>query len=119
MNCKGSDTMLCLKWLVVQCAAFENDVGNGADKEFRQMMKSTSKAAVDVFSFVNSHGLFYEKKCAITLDCEITRFINGFSMLANKSLNSNQSLWGLKPKLHLKHTALDLHHQLSSQTDFF
>lgn len=107
MNCKGSDSMLCLQWIIVLCVGFANDPNNGADREILRLMKSTSEAAVAIFKFLNSHGLFYEKPCGMTFYAEVTRFINGYNLLANAVLNSFK-LWGLKPKIHLlKHTCYD------------
>lgn len=63
MNCKGSDSMLVMQWLVLQCAGFENDPTNGADREFLQIMKNTSQAALNIWKHMNSHGLFRKILC--------------------------------------------------------
>ena len=121
INCKGSDTMLCLRWLCVQCVAFDNDSHqNGADREYLRLIKATSEAAVAIFSLLNSHGLFLERKCLVTLYAEITRYINGFMVLANKTLNNPAfNLWGIKPKIHLlKHMALEVHQLLQTGADY-
>ena len=120
MNCKGSDSVLCLQWPIIQCTAFQNDGNNGAHMEMLALMKETSKAAVAIFTFLNSHGLFYERDCAITHYAEITRFINGYILLASKVFNNGWKLWGLKPKIHLlKHAAFDLHESLTAGSPTF
>ena len=112
--------MLCLQWLIIQCTAFQNDGNNGAHMEMLALMKETSKAAVAIFTFLNSHGLFYERDCAITHYAEITRFINGYILLASKVFNNGWKLWGLKPKIHLlKHAAFDLHESLTAGSPTF
>ena len=120
INCKGSDTMLCLRWLVLQCVAFANDNSNGADREYLKLIQDTSKAALAMFALMNSHGLCIGRECAMELFTHITRYINGFNLLANRCLNDQWNLWGLKPKLHLlKHQAYDLHELLESGTEIF
>ena len=119
-NTKGSDTMLLTRWLVVQITGFENEGGHGPHLEAFKLMKATSKAALGIFHVMNGHGLFLSKNCAIMQYTESVRFINGFTALANKCMNENFNLWGLKPKLHLfKHLAFTLHEQLSSGAEVF
>ena len=119
VNSKGSDTMILLRWLVVQCAGFETDPQSGADPTYMRIMKETSKAALACFDLMNSHGMFLHKTCAMTLYAEWTRYINGFSALANKCLNDQYNLWGIKPKQHLiKHEALDAYDDLLGGAEF-
>ena len=122
MNCKGSDSMLCCQWLVTQSTGFLNDLANnGADQEALSLIKSTSEAfSVSIFAFLNSHGLFYDKACAMTFYARLTRYINGHNLLANRMANQNWKLWAIKPKLHLaKHFAYENHSLLQARRPLF
>ena len=116
-NAKGSDVMLLLRWLLVQCTAFQNDPSNGADRSYLDLMKQTTSAGLNIFKILNSHGLFLERDCGLMLYAEITRFINGYNLLANKCLNT-YNLWGLKPKIHLlKHANVELYQSMMAGHD--
>lgn len=119
-NSKGSDTTLLLKWLVIQCTAFLNDsANNGCDVYCLDLIKKTSKAALNIFAIQNSHGLWLHRECGMALYAEYTRFTNGYAALANYSLNDFFSGWGMKPKLHLvKHAALELHEWLGEGLEY-
>ena len=119
-NSKGSDTILLLRWVVVQCTAFENDIAqNGADRTALELIRGTSRAALDLFPNLYSHGLFMRRSCAMVCCAELTRFINGYNAAANHFMGSPYKLFGLKPKLHLlRNSLLEMEEWLAAGHEF-
>ncbi len=116
VNSKGSDTMLLLRWLVVQLTGFQNDPGHQASWNILQHMKKTCEAALAIFSHLNRHGLHLERDCGMVLYAHITRFIQGYTSLANINMADHRfNAFGVKPKIHLlRHSSLELEEILVS-----
>ena len=115
-NSKGSDTMMLLRWLVVQLTGFQNDPDHSASCDLLEHMKKTCQAGLATFSILNSHGLHLDRHCGIMLFAELTRFIQGYRSLASINMSDNQfNGFALKPKLHLlRHSALELENMLNN-----
>lgn len=112
-NTKGSDTMILLAFLQVQCAGFINIPLDQAHLETLELMKQTCGAALGFFKNLNGHGLWLQRDCAMAQQVELTKFIAGYATLASRSLNEQFCGWAIKPKLHLlKHAHLEMHEWL-------
>ena len=116
-NTKGSDTMLLLKFLVVQVGGFLFDPLRNSDVEMLELMKKTLHAAINYYDVLYGHSLFLTRSCALNLYIEGSRFIAGYNLLANKCLGS-WSLYAVKPKLHLwKHCLVEIRQLLEKGVD--
>lgn len=114
-NTKGSDTMVLLSFIAVQCAGFINAPLNPAHVVDLKLMRQTCLAAVDYFSVLNHHGLWLRRPCAMAAQVELTKFVVGYGMLASRCLNDQFNGWAVKPKLHLmKHAHLEMHEWLAA-----
>ena len=112
-NVKGSDCMLLLKFLAVQCCGFENAPLDPSHLPMLRLIRATCKAATGVIAALNKHNLWVERDCSMSVHGEMTKFVNGYMMLASSCLNDVFNGFGIKPKLHLfKHEALEWHEAL-------
>ena len=108
-NVKGSDCMILVGFLVVQCTGFERDPLDAAHLPMLRTIRLTCEAARKVFYTLNSHNLWLQNLCAMSLHAEISRFIKGYVKLASECLNDPFNGFGIKPKLHLvKHEELEM-----------
>ena len=107
-NVKGSDSMILLGFLMVQCAGFENAPIDAAHLPMLKTIRLTCKAGKDIFQCLNSHNLWMQNACGMNLHAEICRFVRGYVKLASECLNDRFNGFGIKPKLHLvKHEELE------------
>eukprot|EP00438_Fugacium_kawagutii_P028914 Skav225418 [mRNA] locus=scaffold2656:823370:824734:- [translate_table: standard] len=114
-NSKGSDTMILLRFISVQCIGFINAPIDPSHVDQLQLMRQTCQAATKFSAMLFSHGLWLQRKCAMEMQLHLRRFIVGYACLAARTLNDQVSGWGMKPKLHLlKHAHLDLQEFLSN-----
>ena len=99
-NTKGSDTMILLRFVMVQSGGFINAPLKAGDLPMLTLIQKTSSAAITYYSRMYQHGLFLSRKCALELYLDGNRFIAGYCNLANLCLGS-VNLFGIKPKLHM------------------
>ena len=112
-NTKGSDTMILMRFISVQCTGFLNTPLDQGHVEILQLMQKTCQAGTMFFSKLNGHGLWMSRCCGMDAHLHLTRFIAGYATLAGRVLNDQISAWGMKPKLHLlKHAQLEFHEWL-------
>ena len=116
-NTKGSDTMILLRFVVVQSSGFINAPLKADDLPMLTLIHKTSSAAITYYDRMYKHGLFLSRKCALALYLDGNRFIAGYCNLANLCLGS-LNLFGIKPKLHMwRHTLLTIRCCLESGVD--
>lgn len=107
-NVKGSDCMIILGFLMVQCSGFENQPLDAGHLLMLRTIRMTCNAARKIFFCLNSHNLWMENLCGMNLHAEICRFVKGYVKLASVCLNDPFNGFGIKPKLHLvKHEELE------------
>lgn len=120
-NTKGSDTVLLLKWMVVQLFAFKGNPLQADHFTMLDLMLKTASAAQRYYDHLYSHGLFLSRTCAISLYLDGRRFIVGYKLLAQKTLGRGClfSLFAIKPKLHMwQHTLVDIRQTLERGATF-
>lgn len=113
-NTKGSDTVLCLKWLsfVLKC---ELDVPTvqGHSKLLSQMLQVV-EACLGI-NLTYHHGLWMNRSCARLLYTHCMTLLRGYSLLGEKALALRIRAFIQRPKGHaLHHVAVDLKRQLQS-----
>ena len=114
-NTKGSDTMILLSFINVQCCGFTNAPLCNADLHTLNLMGQTCRAAIAYFKGLNQHGLHMSRECGMCIRMDLKKFINGYTLLASNALNGPFNGWAVKPKLHLmKHADVELHEHLLS-----
>ena len=112
-NVKGSDCMILLSFLMVQCHGFANTPLDPSHVRILKLCSSTCKAARDVIGGLNAHNLWMEHKCTMGLQADMSRFVTGYVLLAGALLNDTFNGFSIKPKLHLfKHQVLEYHEAL-------
>ena len=120
-NAKGSDVMILLKFITVQCVGFHNTPLDPSHVPILKLMNQTCHAAITFFDGLNGHGLWFWRDCAMVVYASLTKLINGYATLACWTLNDvNFNGWAMKPKLHLvKHYHLEIHEMLMSGCEVF
>ena len=117
-NTKGSDTMILLAFLSVQCTGFLHAPLDANHIEILQLIQQTCRAATAFFRNLNGHGIWLGRLCAMSQHVELTKFLVGYAVLAGRILNDEFCGFAMKPKLHLlKHAHLELHEWLVSGLD--
>ena len=117
-NTKGSDTILLMRFVVLQAAAFSNDLLQDEDLPTLQLIHNTALSGLDFFDTLYAHGLFLTRDCAISLYLHGNDFIGGFCRLASFCLNKF-NLYAIKPKLHMfRHCLLEIKGALLEGAEF-
>ena len=109
-NCKGSDSMLLLRWLDTQVCAFLNELVDDAHLPTLELLRDGARCAIDFSLHTYLHGLWLTKRCASRLCSDMKRFMKIYHCLAFWSRTKhNFTAFGMKSKLHmLCHTHHDL-----------
>eukprot|EP00438_Fugacium_kawagutii_P032562 Skav217936 [mRNA] locus=scaffold1737:15914:17584:- [translate_table: standard] len=111
-NTKGSDTILCLRWVVIQSAAFINCPIKQSDVPVLRLIHDTAKAALGYYDKLYVHGLFLDRTCAMAIYNDGNKFIAGYCNLAHACLH-HVNLFSIKPKLHMwRHVLIEIRQQL-------
>lgn len=116
VNCKGSDCMLCLRWLIsVAVAVLNTQQLDQGLKEAMEVIVSSARLGVRWFDLVYQHGLWLSPSCGACLYEVGVGFVDGYAKLFAYAWATQQSLYALVPKYHFQlHTLHELHTQLSS-----
>lgn len=100
--------MILCKFLVVQINGFMRDPDNVGDMQTLDLMHKTLSSALAYYNRLYAHGLFLDRKCAVSTYLDGCRFIAGYCMLANQCLG-HLNLFGIKPKIHMwRHTLVQM-----------
>ena len=117
-NTKGSDTILLMRFVVLQAAAFSNDLLQDEDLPTLQLIHNTALSGLGFFDILYAHGLFLTRDCAISLYLHGNDFIGGFCRLASFCLGKF-NLYAIKPKLHMfRHCLLEIKGALLQGAEF-
>ena len=116
INCKASDCLLCLEWIISLCVGVLNDHRLGPNQlPTVEVMLSSARLAVRWFKLVYGHGLWLSPSCGAYLYEVGASFLKGYAILADHAWEDQQCLWALVPKFHFHlHTVHELWHQLNS-----
>eukprot|EP00438_Fugacium_kawagutii_P017945 Skav204910 [mRNA] locus=scaffold2145:72845:74551:- [translate_table: standard] len=110
-NTKGSDTVLLLRFVVLQAAAFINDPLRQADLVTLREIHQTASNGLAFYDALYNHGLFLDRDCALSVYVAGNKFIAGYCRLAHSCLHRPDplNLFGIKPKLHMmRHMLLQI-----------
>ena len=107
INCKGSDSMILIRWLAVATHGFLTS--HPEHTEILRMIYGAARAARDWMSSLYSHGLWLTRGCAYAIYREGRRFLLQYNALAYESLHGcGFQGFAMKPKVHmLAHTLVD------------
>ena len=112
------DTVLLMRWIVVQSGAFIFDPVKQEDAPLLRLIRDTAASGLAYYDRMYAHGLFLDRSCAMALYNDGNRFITGYCALAKACLGG-PCLFGIKPKMHMwRHSLLDIHQSLSDGAQF-
>ncbi|CAE7283808.1 unnamed protein product [Symbiodinium microadriaticum] len=106
LGCKGSDTIVLLKWLrvlVVQLRSRGRSVGTGHDFATCRACAFIEMAVIGGLQFsqgIHGHSLWLGQSCMRFLRKNLFDFLRGYSQLALYCQIRNIPLFGLTPKYH-------------------
>lgn len=111
-NCKGSDSIILLKWLsFVLKLEISNPTVAGHDQLLRNMLQVVNSALE--IRMIHSHKLWLERTCAKALYVSILTCLRGYVVLGRSAVNLKIRAFLQKPKRHsLHHVGLSLKQQL-------
>lgn len=113
-NTKGSDTTLLCRFLVVQLGSFMVAPLDPQHVATLDLMKRTISSGLSYYSRLESHGLFLERRCALAVYLDGSRYIAGYCLLAQQFLGTS-NLFAVKPKLHMwRHTLVEIRQLLEN-----
>ncbi|CAE7718453.1 unnamed protein product, partial [Symbiodinium pilosum] len=81
-NTKGSDTMLLMLWLKLECNLALASHRDHPRKDLLQVSSQACAASIEMFRVCYSHGLFLPRPCMVTLRDEMLRVTRGYNYLA-------------------------------------
>ena len=112
-NVKGSDVTLLCKWIATASAGFLLEEQDVTRRDVLKVIQSAARLATEFFDVIYKHGVFLTRPCAGHLYEKGQAFLQGFSFLAQHSMNAGLCLYSLKPKMHFqKHILLEVYEQL-------
>ena len=112
VSCKGSDTVLLLKWLVFIIELNRKSMENASLKQTLGVMLLGARSGLVFTQYIHRHGLWMRKHCVGKLRLAVKRFTHCYSVLAKESLDNSISLFGMVPKYH------SMAHYLADIDDF-
>ena len=103
VGCKGSDTVLLLKFLSFVATMRLADAGPALSERLSKLLLLVQMGARAGLSFTQGiyvHGIWLERSCVIHLRRALRDFTSAYSQLAFFSLAEGHTLFGMVPKLH-------------------
>lgn len=121
INCKASDTMLCMRWMISLSIAVLNGNDRPLDQqqaEALQIILSLARLGIRWFDIVFNHGLWLSRPCASCLYEVGLAFTKGYAKLSAHAWATRQCLYALVPKFHFQlHTLHELKMQLNTNAE--
>lgn len=116
VNCKGSDSMLLIRWLQTQLVAFIGEARHANDVETLRLMREGCQYANDFMHHLYNHGLWLSRGCAREVASGMRRFVKVYNCLAHwAQARHSYTAYPKKSKLHmLTHTIHDMEVWLSN-----
>jgi len=101
LGCKGSDTIIILKWLQFLAGLYLQDQHWSLEEKgvFTWMVRG-AKAGLAFSQGIHGHGIWLQPSCVLFLRQACQRFGNAYSHLASHCVRKGYSLFGMMPKLH-------------------
>ena len=102
VNCKGSDTSLCVSWLRVLTSTLLLDLKS---EDHRQTLETMRRCAIEgerFFKIIYDHGLFLNRHCAAAVYESLHNFLDDFNRLAFLALYKHKyTAYAKKSKMHM------------------
>ena len=112
---KGSDTVLCMMFLLFMVRTFQQNVRDASHTPLLRAMEETLRGGLDFIGVMHSHDLFLPRACAGFMMRAGYKLLRGYSFLADFSIQQRLALFSLRPKCHYFHHMLhELGEQISS-----
>ena len=92
--CKGADTVIFLNWLQFYIKLVMPQNVGGPLAATLDMMLLGVQAGLAFTKDIHRHGLFMQKRCQFKLWKACSSFLRAYAVLAEKSLQDGQSLFG-------------------------
>lgn len=109
LGCKGSDTILFLRWLRWLTALHRLSAPPASSGWVVLNLVWQGCNAGLMLQKVHSHGLWLKRSCNVSASKSAQAFLASYARLAHLSLQKNLFLFGMVPKLHsLAHVVHDL-----------
>lgn len=101
LGCKGSDTIVILKWLQFLAGLYLQDPSWSAqNKKVLTWMQQGAKAGLAFSQGIHSHGLWQRPSCVVFHRRALQKFGNAYANLAHFCMGESCNLFGMVPKLH-------------------
>ena len=101
VGCKGSDSVVMLKWLRFFVAlVLQQDGWSRADRKVLSWVISGAKDGLAFSQGIHGHGIWLAQSCVAFLRKTLQSFGASYALLANYCLNCGYNLYGMVPKLH-------------------
>lgn len=101
LGCKGSDTIIILKWLQFLTGLYlQDEHWSLEERGALKWMLRGAKAGLAFSQGVHGHGIWLQPSCVSFLRQACQRFGNAYSHLASHCVQKGYSLFGMMPKLH-------------------
>lgn len=103
LGCKGSDTVVILKWLKFLAALFLHDESrnwSAQDKQVLTWMHQGSKSGLAFTQGIHRHSVWKKRSCVGFHRHALHKFGVVYAKLAEFSLRQGYTLFGMVPKLH-------------------
>lgn len=102
-NCKASDAILLLKWLLFFTGISQHPHLQPAIVRFLKTARTTVATALDLSGMCYDHGLWLRRRCAQAMYLRFMVMLRGYSSLADQVHNLGMTGFGYKPKYHAVH----------------
>ena len=96
IGCKGSDTMLLLRWLR-WFSSFQLGLHPGS--EILAKLVKACQSGID-FQRIHRHGIFLWPQCRLQIMYSCRNFCHAYAELASLCFRSGRTLFGMVPKAH-------------------
>ena len=120
VGCKGSDTVVLLKWLDFLTGLHLGDPSwSDGDRQTLQWIQDGCRAGLRFSQGIHGHGIWLKQNCVSYLRRAVQEFGNNYARLAQMSLTRGWSLFGMTPKIHaLMHFRSDFDDSIRSGRPF-
>ncbi|CAE7717972.1 unnamed protein product [Symbiodinium sp. CCMP2592] len=119
LGCKGSDTIVLLKWFKVLLVQLRIRGLAAATSSVWKYLEQAVHSGLQWSQGIHGHGIWYRKSCARHLRNQLQGFLSGYSRLAQWCMVQKMPLFGMTPKFHaLAHFKLELEAPISAGFEY-
>ena len=122
LGCKGSDTVVILKWLKFLTGLFLHDESWKWSSHYKKVLTWMHQGSTSGLAFtqgIHKHGVWKKRSCVVFHRAALQKFAVAYAKLAEFSLQKKYSLFGMVPKIHaLMHFRSDCDQSLEEQREW-